>query len=269
MTPLPRVIQPPRSSSTGAVIIILTVFLFSLVPFSANIHPWHVAFSIVLLVVSVLFHAAQATHITCFTAGFIMMPFLFPFFRSWPFALLIPFFLYLVAVLMVPPLRASLYWTRTGRLNGGVLAMVILTAIISGIALYLWNRLLKPDLSIHLSFMPDMPSWLYPLAGLGFSIGNAVLEESVFRGMFMQALDSAFGPGMVSIIVQAWLFGAMHYMQGFPNGAWGIAMTFVYGIMLGVIRRRGHGMLAPTITHVGADMAIFAILASAVMGSRG
>ena len=269
MTTLPRQIQPPRSGAGGVVIIILTVLLFSIVPFSSDIHPWAGAFSIVLLVVSVLFRAAQATHITCFTAGFIMMPFLFPFFRSWPFALLIPFFLYLVAVLMVPSLRTSLYWTRTGRLNGGILAMVIVTAIISGIALYLWNRLLKPDLSIHLSFIPDMPSWLYPLAGLGFSIGNAVLEESVFRGMFMQALDSAFGPGMVSIVVQAWLFGAMHYMQGFPNGAWGIAMTFVYGIMLGVIRRRGHGMLAPTITHVCADMAIFAILASVVVGSRG
>jgi membrane protease YdiL (CAAX protease family) len=267
MTTLPRQIPPPKSSS--GVIILLTVLLFSVVPFSSDIHPWAVALSIVLLVVSMLFRATQATHITCFTAGFTLMPFLFPFFRSWPFALLVPFFLYLVAVLMVPSLRTSLYWTRAGRLNGEILAMVIVTAMISGIALYLWNRLLKPDLSVHLSFMPDMPIWLYPLAGLGFSVGNAVLEESVFRGMFMQALDSVFGPGLVSVVVQAWLFGAIHYMHGFPNGAWGIAMTFVYGIILGVIRRRGHGMLAPMITHACADMAVFAILTSLVMGSRG
>jgi membrane protease YdiL (CAAX protease family) len=269
MTTLPRQIQTPRSGASGVVIIILTALLFSVVPFSPDIRPWHVAFSIVLLVVSLLFRDTQASHITCFTAGFIMMPFLFPSLRSWPFSLLVPFFLYIVTALMIPSLRKSICWTRAGRLNGEILAMVIATAIISGIALYLWNRLLKPDLSIHLSYMPDMPSWLYPFAGLGFSIGNAVLEESVFRGMFMQALDSVFGPGMVSVVVQAWLFGAIHYMQGFPNGAWGIAMTFVYGIILGAIRRRGHGMLAPTITHVVADMAIFAILASVVMGSRG
>jgi membrane protease YdiL (CAAX protease family) len=158
---------------------------------------------------------------------------------------------------------------RSGRLNGEILVMVIVTAIVAGIALFLWNLLLKPDLSVHLNSIPDLPIWLYPLAGLVFSIGNAVLEEFVFRGMFMQALDSVFGSGTVSIVGQAWLFAAVHYRQGFPNGAWGIAMTFVYGIMLGMIRRRSQGMLAPTITHGCADMAIFAILASAVIGSKG
>jgi membrane protease YdiL (CAAX protease family) len=265
----PPPIDPPRSSARDVVIILLTGLLFSAVPFSSDIRFWHVAFSIVLLLVSVHVRATQAAHITCFTAGFMVMPFLLPFLRGWPFTLLLPFLLYCVTALMVPSLRKSLYWMRAGRLTGEIRAMVIVTAMLSAAALYFWYRLLKPDLSTHLGHMPDIPIWLYPAAGLGFSIANAMLEEFVFRGMFLQALDSVFGPSTTPVIAQAWLFAAIHYKEGFPNGAWGIAMTFLYGIMLGVIRRRGQGLLAPTITHIFADMAIFAILASAVIGTRG
>jgi membrane protease YdiL (CAAX protease family) len=120
---------------------------------------------------------------------------------------------------------------------------------------------------MHLSYMPSMPLWLLPLVGIGFAIGNAAMEEFVFRGVIMQAIDSAFGAGWLSVIVQAWLFGVMHFLQGFPNGWWGLAMTFVYGIMLGAIRRRAQGMLAPWLAHVCADMVIFAILAAIVLGS--
>jgi len=87
------------------------------------------------------------------------------------------------------------------------------------------------------------------------------MEEFVFRGLVMEATDSAFGPGPLSVVIQAWLFGAMHFLEGFPNGWWGLAMTVVYGIMLGAIRRRAQGMLAPWLAHVFADVVIFVILA--------
>jgi membrane protease YdiL (CAAX protease family) len=88
-----------------------------------------------------------------------------------------------------------------------------------------------------------------------------MMEEIVFRGVFMQALDSAFGADGMSVTIQAWLFGAMHYREGFPNGGWGLAMACVYGIMLGTIRRRSKGMLAPWLVHAWADLVIFVILA--------
>jgi hypothetical protein len=43
-------------------------------------------------------------------------------------------------------------------------------------------------------------------------------------------------------------------------------MTFVYGIMLGTIRRRSQGMFAPWVAHACADMVIFVILAGVVFG---
>jgi membrane protease YdiL (CAAX protease family) len=73
----------------------------------------------------------------------------------------------------------------------------------------------------------------------------------------------------LSLLVQAWLFGALHYREGFPNGAWGLVMTAVYGIMLGVLRRRSQGMLAPWAVHVFADCVIFTILAGMVLKSAG
>jgi hypothetical protein len=157
-------------------------------------------------------------------------------------------------------------WLRIGRFDKDILLLVIATAATSGIALYIWSHALNPDLSIHLKYIPDMPVWLFPFAGLGFSAFNAAMEEFAFRGVTMQALDSAFGPGILSIVLQAWPFGAMHYREGFPNGAWGLAMTFVYGIMLGALRRRAQGMFAPWIAHVCADMMIFAILTELVLG---
>ena len=40
----------------------------------------------------------------------------------------------------------------------------------------------------------------------------------------------------------------------------GLVMVFVYGVMLGAIRRMSRGMLAPLATHVAADMMIFSIV---------
>jgi hypothetical protein len=111
-----------------------------------------------------------------------------------------------------------------------------------------------------------MSAWLLALAGLAFAIGNAAVEEFVFRGVYMHSLDSAFGAGMVSVLVQGWLFGAIHYLSGFPNGLAGLVLATAYGVMLGLLRRRSSGMLAPWLAHAGADMIIFVILVMKMPG---
>jgi membrane protease YdiL (CAAX protease family) len=267
MTTASRAIQsPPRSSFAETIVIITTVILLSVIPFSHLMSPLAVAFAALLVLAAALIKGNQAFHLVFFTTALTIMPLLHSSLHDWPFNLVMPLLIYLVVVLAVPRYRRSLLWLRIGRFGKDILLLVIATAATSGIALYIWSRALNPDLSIHLKYIPDMPIWLFPLAGLGFSAFNAAMEEFVFRGMTMQALDSAFGPGIMSIVLQAWPFGAMHYREGFPNGAWGLAMTFVYGIMLGALRRRAQGMFAPWIAHVCADMMIFAILAGLILG---
>ncbi len=262
-----RLIQPPpRSSVKGTIIISIAVVLLSVVPFSPRISPWAVVLAVLLAVVAARIKEPDSFHLVIFTAVLTAVPFLHSSFQNWPFNLLIPILVSLVVVLAIPRYRKSLLWLRIGRFGKDIILLVIGTVAISGTALYIWYLALDPDLSVHLKYMPDVPAWLFPLVGLGFSVFNAAMEELVFRGAVMQALDSAFGPHGLSVTVQAWLFGAMHYREGFPNGGWGLAMTFVYGIVLGMIRRRSQGLFAPWVAHACADMAIFVILAGIVLG---
>ncbi len=259
---------PPRSSPSGTIVVGMSVVLLSIIPFLHRMTSlWAIVLALLLVVAAVLFREIHALSLVLFTAALAAAPLLHSSVKGWPYHLLFPLLVPLVLAIFIPKLRESLLWMRIGRLGKDVLCLVIFTAAISGLALHIWHRALAPDLSIHLKYIPDMPIWLFPFAGLGFSAFNAAMEECVFRGVVMQSLDSAFGPDWMPIVIQAWLFGAMHYRAGFPNGGWGLAMAFVYGIMLGVIRRLSQGIMAPWITHVCTDLVVFEILARTISGS--
>ncbi len=101
------------------------------------------------------------------------------------------------------------------------------------------------------------PKWL--IFGLGipiFALANAFAEEAIFRGITQTALMQAFGHSYTAVILQASAFAAFHFVSGFPNGYVGCIMTFFYGIMLGYLRERSQGLLAPYSAHFVADLAI-------------
>lgn len=253
---------PPRSSLSGTGIIIINAILLSIAPFSLSARPWAAGLAVLLSAASVLVGQVQALHLSALTVLITGVPLLHPLLGKWPLILPAPVIVYFALTFFVPRLRSSLLWLRPGRFGQNIILLVFATSLISGIALYLWCRWVRPDLSIHVRSMPAMPVWVFPFAGLAFSLGNAAVEEIVFRGAVMHAMDSAFGVGFASVIIQGGLFGAMHYLFGFPNGLWGGAMAGVYGIMLGAIRRRSQGMLGPWLSHVLADIVIFSILAN-------
>ena len=126
------------------------------------------------MAVALLARQFQAFHYALLFSLIAIVPALYPSLSGWPFALLVPLLLYLAVVLPIRRLRSSLSWVRPGRLDRHILVLVTATGLVSGIALYLWNRWTMPDLSGHLAFMPDMDVWVYPFVGLGFAIGNAV-----------------------------------------------------------------------------------------------
>ncbi|NSW87885.1 MAG: CPBP family intramembrane metalloprotease [Syntrophobacteraceae bacterium] len=203
----------------------------------------------------------QAIHITLFcfflSLFYIAAP---PFLHTWPFRLLLPLVLYAMATLSIPALRRSVFWLRLGRLDRRTLSMVMITCILSGVFLVLWVVLLEPSMDVYAGQVPKLPLWALVLSGIFFALFNAAIEEAVFRGIFLQAMDSTPLQGRGALIVQGALFGLMHFAQGFPRGIEGAIMAGAYGMALGSLCRMSGGLLAPWIAHVFADIVIFALI---------
>jgi membrane protease YdiL (CAAX protease family) len=264
-----RSIEPSeRSSLSGSVVIFISLAAFLVAVITPGESVWTAGFFVLLTLVSVLTGGGQALALSLFFLAITAAPLISSLFRDWPYRLLIPLSAYVTIAVLVPKLRRTLVWHRPGYFGKDILVLVAASAAVSGSALYLWVHALHPDLSRHLAYIPPVPFWSYPFLGLGFAVLNAALEEAAFRGILMQSTDSAFGHGVLSLLLQAGLFGAMHFLQGFPRGAWGFGMAFVFGIMLGHIRRKSRGMLAPWLAHVCADLVIFAILMTIVLGKK-
>ncbi len=62
------------------------------------------------------------------------------------------------------------------------------------------------------------------------------------------------------MLVQAAAFGLLHLKSASRSGAVGVGLAAIYAVMLGVLRRRAGGLLAPHAAHVAADLTIFAPL---------
>jgi len=173
---------------------------------------------------------------------------------------LLPFVLTTCCCLPFPFLRPQFSWFRLGKPDQVSWLLVILTSLISALALILW-ALWSDYLGIAssmLSTFRHVPPWFMLLVGIpGFALLNAFSEEVVYRGVLQDALEQNFGERQSLILIaQASAFAAAHYMGGFPNGKLGYLMTFVYALMLGYLRDRSRGLLAPYLAHVAADYVI-------------
>ncbi len=150
-------------------------------------------------------------------------------------------------------------WFRRGKLDGATWRLIAASLAVSATALVVWFSLAKPDYSQVLGMFPKLPTYALFAGVVVFAMLNAALEETIYRGVVMGALDAALGVGAAPVILQAVVFGIVH-IGGFPRGAIGIGLATIYGLMMGAVRRRAAGMLAPWIAHVGTDVAIGTIL---------
>jgi membrane protease YdiL (CAAX protease family) len=172
----------------------------------------------------------------------------------------IAFATYFIVVWRVPWLRRASAWLRWGALDATILAFAVAIATVSGVTLLAWFAIARPDLSDLLrTFLPDQPLWMLAPGAILFSMLNAAIEEAAYRGILLSALDATLGPGVRPLILQALAFGTLH-IHGFPRGAVGVALAFVYGIALAALRRMAGGLLAPWIAHVLTDGVIASIV---------
>ena len=152
-------------------------------------------------------------------------------------------------------------WCTIGRTDVRIMALGAAFAGISGVVLLLWYATARPDLAdLVVTFVPNWSLWLLVPGAVVFSLVNAVLEESTYRGVVQHALERATGAGNTALVLQATAFAAIHYQAGFPRGLAGFGLAAVYGLVLGALRRRAGGLAAPAFTHLLTDLVIVTIV---------
>lgn len=164
--------------------------------------------------------------------------------HMWP----LPLVLALGLMQAIPALRFPLNRGRIGNW-WAILALALLTAV----ALPSWLWLTQPDILNLAGQIPDWPIALLVLLAILFSISNAIAEELAWRQVLWDGLQNF--PIVGIILFQALCFGMAH-INGFPRGLIGVALAASYGALLGWLRHRTQGLLAPVIAHVAADLTI-------------
>jgi membrane protease YdiL (CAAX protease family) len=173
--------------------------------------------------------------------------------------------IYLVVLQVSPALRATADWAHRGSLDPGVRWLVLAVIPVAATGLVLWAAAvgetgLSEGARLAIRQTQGVPLWIVVPAGLLFSCLNAAVEEAFYRGVIMHALLGTVGT-MAALVLQAATFGLLH-TEGIPSGPAGVTLTAGYGLVLGVIRLKAHGLLAPWLAHVLADLTIVALVAS-------
>jgi uncharacterized protein len=247
-----------RHTLIGNSLILLAVTGFSAIPFADGwLGMLSIGLAVTLALATVLRSPAviQMTLVATTLALAMQMPAL----RVASLPMLLTLLAFALVVLAAPTLRRSLGWLRRGTLDLGTYWRIAGVAAVSGTALLGWHALTHPDVSALKALVGGMSTVTLIAVGIAFPLVNATVEEIIFRGVMMNGLGQIFRSALVVNLVQATSFGLLH-KDGFPSGAWGIALAGLYAFLLGLLRLRSGGLLAPWIAHVLADAMIFGII---------
>jgi uncharacterized protein len=173
--------------------------------------------------------------------------------------MILPLIVYVIIISLAKPVKSQTHWLKLGKIDKTTWLFGLMIIVITSIVLVLWNMIINPNIS---DIMAIIPKWSFGnllLLGIGFALLNSIIEESIYRGIIWDAAATFSGNIKLIIITQSVLFGVAH-IQGFPRGTLGVILAFFYGIILGIVKNRTKGLLAPIIFHFAADLTIFFIL---------
>ncbi|MDQ3032297.1 MAG: CPBP family intramembrane metalloprotease [Myxococcota bacterium] len=87
---------------------------------------------------------------------------------------------------------------------------------------------------------------------------------AIWRGVIQDRLEPLVGVS-VAVVLQAISFGTQH-AHGVPRGLVGVLLAGTWALMLGALRHRSGGLLAPLIAHIIADAAIAILVLTLALG---
>ncbi len=135
-------------------------------------------------------------------------------------------------------------------LNGGRLVPGLIIGILVFI-LFCYLALNNPQSKMEPGFLRKNLVWI-----LVFVFANGFMEELVFRGIFLEKLNSLFKP-VWSIILTSICFAAPHLTVNYsPNVLFFSMIVFVLGLMCGYAMHYTRSIIAPMLIHAGADLMI-------------
>jgi len=167
--------------------------------------------------------------------------------------LLVGFILFLIRVVHARPILSTLRLipsskVRVPRLVAGgfflALAVVVTTAFFP----------MPTDSPIEKLLTTRFSVFVFSIFGIAFA---PFLEEVIFRGFLFTALVDTAGT-TPAIVVTATLFAALHAVQLWGNWA-AIAVIFVVGLVLTMVRYRTDSVVSSIIMHTAYNAVIFGI----------
>jgi len=110
---------------------------------------------------------------------------------------------------------------------------------------------LSAESPIELSFIKDNIGWV-----LLFVFSNAIMEELLFRGIFIEPLDNLLTP-IGTVVVTSIIFSAAHLQVSYtPDILVFAIITFVLGLIWAWLIRYTNSIIASVMFHAGADLMI-------------
>ena len=157
-----------------------------------------------------------------------------------------------------PRLRRTAPGLTLGRMVGWPLAVALVLAITTVVALLGFQALARPEVAGLAAGLPVAAFGSLLVAGVCFSTTNAVLEELIFRGVLWEATAAEWNRG-VALGATTILFGLGH-VHGYPPGPLGAVLAGVFGMALGLLRLWTGGLGLTILVHICADATIFTLL---------
>jgi membrane protease YdiL (CAAX protease family) len=249
-----------NSGSRARILDRILLSIMVIAPFSLVVVRWPYLLSGIFLLILILVHFYRTRPV--FFARSLFWPLFYVAMVTripWPANFIAPLVLYLALYWTWPRLRQNTGWLVRGTFTRSAVSWMVPTILISSGSLIGWAFLLHPDFSDLVPMIPAGGVAMLIGIGLLFSIGNAVWEEFILKGLLWNSLEMVFSNIWKINLTQAILFGLIHF-HGFPRGWIGVAMAGGYGYVIGIIRSKSHGLFAPIVTHIFADATIFVVL---------
>ena len=133
-------------------------------------------------------------------------------------------------------------------------------AVVSGAALVGWSFLARPISPTSPAIFAGCRSLARLGGGVVWAASTPSARSRFFRGALTEGLGGSPSAGSRARD-QAVAFGAAHW-HGVPRGVAGVLLATVYGLMLGLLRAKTRGLLAPMLAHVFADLAVLGLRSS-------